>query len=276
MTAEAVAKAKKASVGAREHGRAASTLIATGSGGGRFGFDQMTVGFVFTPLGRHEAAYGTDKARDVPLAPGTGWLLPAGLAGSCEWTGDSLFLNVSFSNSLINEISGGSNASFAPRYGFTDATAVNIALDLHGATGEGPVATVYKDAMTLALAAHLVKATQETAPLVTQAPVLEDARLARAIDRIESDLTAELSLDDLAAIAGMSTFHFARSFKAATGEAPHRFVMRRRVERAKILLKTTALPIAEIAWRVGWENVSHFSQAFKSVTGMTPGTFRAG
>jgi AraC family transcriptional regulator len=112
--------------------------------------------------------------------------------------------------------------------------------------------------------------------VVTQAPVLEDARLARAVDRIEADLTGDLSLDELAAAAGMSVFHFARSFKAVTGEAPHRFVMRRRIERAKILLRTTALPVAEIAFRVGWENVSHFGQAFRGVTGVTPGSFRSG
>jgi AraC family transcriptional regulator len=276
MTADAVAKAKKAAVGARDHGRASSVLVATGSGGGRFAFDQMTVGFVFSPLKRHEAAYGTDVLRDVPLAPASGWLLPAGLSGACEWSGDSLFLNVSFSADLVGEITGGRNEGFAPRYGFADATAVNIALDLHAHGGEGPIATVYREAMTLALAAHLLKATEGSEPPVVQAPVLADQRLARAIDRIEADLTADLSLEELAGIAGMSTFHFARSFKAATGEAPHRFLIRRRVERAKILLRTTPLPVAEIAFRVGWENVSHFSQAFKSVTGLTPGAFRAG
>lgn len=276
MSADAVAKAKKAAVGAREHGRASSVMVSTGSGGGRFSFDQMTVGFVFSPLKRHEAAYGTDVLRDVPLAPASGWLLPAGLSGACEWSGDSLFLNVSFSAALVSEITGASNGSFAPRYGFADATAVNIALDLHAHGGEGPIAAVYREAMTLALAAHLIKATDSSEPAPVQAPVLADQRLARAIDRIEADLTGDLSLEELAGIAGMSTFHFARSFKAATGEAPHRFIVRRRIERAKILLRTTTLPVAEIAFRVGWDNVSHFTQAFKSVTGLTPGAFRAG
>jgi AraC family transcriptional regulator len=251
-------------------------LVATGSGGGPFVFDQMTVGFVFTPLAKHEAAYGTSVARPVPLAPGSGWLLPAGIDGVCEWTGESLFLNVSFSAALVGEITGGRNLPFEPRYGFTDATAANIALDLHGANPGGPVATIYRDAMTLALGAHLVKALSEQAPVAVQAPVLEDARLARAVDLIEADLTAALSLDDLATAAGMSAFHFARSFKKATGEAPHRFVVRRRVERAKILLRSTTLPIAEIAFRVGWENVSHFGQAFRAITGATPGNFRNG
>lgn len=274
MSVEAIAKARKAEVGLRRHGRAMSTLVSTGSGGGAFAFDEMTVGFVFTSLSKHEAGYGTDRLRSVPLGPGTGWLLPAGLSGACDWTGESLFLNVSFSSALIGEISGGRNAPFDPRYGFADATAVNMALDLHMASQEGPVATIYREAMTLALAAHLVKTLSETAPLVAAAPVIEDMRLARAVDLIETELTADLSLEQLARTAGMSAFHFARSFKAATGEAPHKFVMRRRVERAKILLATTKLPVAEIAFRVGWENVSHFSQAFRSIAGTTPGSFR--
>lgn len=275
MSADAIAKARKMQAGSREHGKASSVLIETGSGGGPFSFDQITVGFVFSPLTKHEAAYGTDVLRPVPLAPGSGWVLPAGLSGKCDWTGDSRFLNVSLSPALVNDISGGRNLPFEPRYGFTDATAINIALDLHANDGQGPVATVYREAMTMALGAHLIKTLSETSPLAVPAPILDDQRLARAVDRIEADLMADLSLDELAAIAGMSTFHFARSFKAATGEAPHRFVMRRRIGRAKILLRSTALPIAEIAFQVGWENVSHFTHAFRTLEGVTPGSFRA-
>jgi AraC family transcriptional regulator len=276
MTADLVAKARKLEPGARDHGAADSTLVQTGSGGGPFAFQRVTVGFVFSPLKRHEAAYGTAVARDVPLAPGAGWLLPAGIDGACEWSGDSLFLNVSFSPDLLSDITGGKGLDFAPRYAFMDATAANIALDLHAADSAGPMAAIYRQSMTMALAAHLAKALMETAPPVTQAPVLEDARLARAVDLIEARLAEAPSLDDLASAAGMSPFHFARSFRKATGEAPHRFLMRRRIERAKILLATTPLPVAEIGWRVGWQNAAHFTQAFRAMTGMTPGAYRAG
>jgi AraC family transcriptional regulator len=95
------------------------------------------------------------------------------------------------------------------------------------------------------------------------------------VERIETDLTGDLSLETLASVAGFSVFHFAKSFKAATGQPPHAFVMSRRVERAKVLLKTTSLPLLEIAYRVGWENAAHFSTAFKRATGLTPGAFRA-
>jgi AraC family transcriptional regulator len=83
-----------------------------------------------------------------------------------------------------------------------------------------------------------------------------------------------VSLERLADIAAMSPFHFARSFKKATGMPPHQFLASRRIERAKHLLKMTGLPIVEVAFRVGYENVSHFTQLFRRMTGGTPGQFR--
>ena len=101
-------------------------------------------------------------------------------------------------------------------------------------------------------------------------------RLKRVQDAIAARLAEPLSLEALAAIAGMSPFHFARAFKTKTGCPPHRYVVVQRVERAKVLLRTTGLPITEIAVRVGWENPSKFAAQFKAMVGMTPGAWRAG
>lgn len=80
----------------------------------------------------------------------------------------------------------------------------------------------------------------------------------------------------LAGLAAMSPFHFARSFKIKTGLASHQYVVARRVERAKVLLRTTGLPVSEIAVRVGWENASKIAAQFKKLPGVTPGACRAG
>jgi AraC family transcriptional regulator len=275
MPAELIARAERAPLGERHLGRARSVLVAAGPGGGGFSFGEVTVGFVFRSLARHEAAYGTDRRRDVPLGPGAGWLLPAGIDGRCAWSGDSLFLNLHLDGALLAEVAGGAVPDFAPRYGFSDPTALAIALDLHAAEEGGPVAATWRSAMTLALAAHLVRHLAAPPPLPA-APALDDPRLARVAERIEADLTGELTLDALAGVAGMSPFHFARAFRAATGAPPHRYVMRRRIERAKLLLRTTRLPVSDIAWRVGWENPAHFTAAFRKAEGVTPGAFRAG
>jgi AraC family transcriptional regulator len=138
MSADVLAKAERAPLGARELPRARSSLIAAGSGGGRFEFPELTVGFVFRSLDRHEAGYGTDRRRTVPLGPGAGWLLPAGTDGICEWSGDSLFLNLHLDGALVAEITGRALPAFDPLYGFVDPTALAMALDLHAADDCSP------------------------------------------------------------------------------------------------------------------------------------------
>jgi AraC family transcriptional regulator len=276
MGSELARRAKDMPAGETRLGNATTRLLHTGSGDGGFAFPELTLGFVFQGLDRHEAAYGSDRKRLVPLAAGSGWLLPPGADGACAWDGPSTFLNVHFEPGLIADVTGGAPVDFAPRYAHVDDTALRIALDLHAATGDDPVTRIYRQSMTLALAAHVVRALDRTQPALAPSSRLDDPRLARVADHVDANLTGDLSLDSLAAVAAMSPFHFARAFRTATGEPPHRFVMRRRVERAKVLLKTTTLPIAEIAFRVGWENPGHFAQAFKAVAGATPGEWRKG
>ncbi len=93
-------------------------------------------------------------------------------------------------------------------------------------------------------------------------------------DFIEEQLAEDLTIADLAAVVHMSPFHFARTFKTATGLPPHRYLTQRRMERAKFLLSVTRLTVAEVAYRVGFENKSHFSAQFRKATGTTPKAYR--
>jgi AraC family transcriptional regulator len=78
-----------------------------------------------------------------------------------------------------------------------------------------------------------------------------------------------------AEVAHLSPYHFARQFKAATGLAPHQFVITRRIEQAQHLLRTNGrLGLAEVAFRSGFANQSHFSLHFKRIAGVTPRRFR--
>lgn len=72
----------------------------------------------------------------------------------------------------------------------------------------------------------------------------------------------------------MNPFHFVRTFKQATGYAPHQYIVNRRVERARRLLAETELPVAQVALSVGFQNQSHFTKVFRRATGATPRTFR--
>ena len=79
----------------------------------------------------------------------------------------------------------------------------------------------------------------------------------------------------LARVSGVSEAHFARSFKEAFGVPPHRYLLTRRIERAKMLLRDTDLSITEIAFQTGWGSLGTFGRTFRDVTGASPGTIRA-
>ncbi len=79
----------------------------------------------------------------------------------------------------------------------------------------------------------------------------------------------------LARVSGVSEAHFARSFKEAYGLPPHRYLLTRRIERAKALLRDTELSITEIAFQTGWNSLGTFGRTFRDVTGESPGELRA-
>lgn len=98
--------------------------------------------------------------------------------------------------------------------------------------------------------------------------------LRRIREHIEKELAHPISLHGLAAIAGLSDCHFARAFKQSTGMPPHRYLMKRRVERAALLIQGTNRPLSQIALEVGFCDQSHFSRRVARITGQTPGELR--
>jgi AraC-like DNA-binding protein len=95
-------------------------------------------------------------------------------------------------------------------------------------------------------------------------------------DHIDANLGRELRLGELSGVVHMSPFHFARLFKRTSGVPPHRFVVRRRVDRAIELLAGGEHPIGEIARLVGFGTPSHFTTVFRRITGVTPTEYRRG
>jgi AraC-like DNA-binding protein len=97
--------------------------------------------------------------------------------------------------------------------------------------------------------------------------------LARAY--IDRQYTRPLTVARLAALAHLSPFHFIRAFRAGVGQTPHQYLRARRLDRARDLLVTTALPVTEICDAVGFQSLGSFSALFRRVTGETPAAFRA-
>jgi AraC-like DNA-binding protein len=82
-------------------------------------------------------------------------------------------------------------------------------------------------------------------------------------------------VERLARVSGVSEAHFARTFKDAFGVPPHRYLLTRRIERAKALLRDTDLSITDIAFQTGWDSLGTFGRTFRDITGESPGAFRA-
>lgn len=101
-----------------------------------------------------------------------------------------------------------------------------------------------------------------------------DPRLRRVIDYVDANLTNDLALPELADIACLSTYHFARAFKSAVGQSPHAFVLNRRIGRAKGLLTKTTLPIAFVARDCGFASQSHMTAVFRRHCATTPRRYR--
>src|SRR4030081_3220884 len=99
--------------------------------------------------------------------------------------------------------------------------------------------------------------------------------LRRARDLIDREYASPLDLAALAGAAGYSKFHFARVFAAAYGETPRAYLTRRRIERAKDLLRAANLTITEICFLVGFESVGSFSWRFPALAGLSPTEYRS-
>jgi transcriptional regulator GlxA family with amidase domain len=102
----------------------------------------------------------------------------------------------------------------------------------------------------------------------------QNRRLLRARDAMDRDFVFPLDVPALARIALMSPTHFTRSFRAAFGETPHRYLQRRRIERAMALLRSTSVTVTEVAGQVGFESLGTFSRTFRSIVGVSPSEYR--
>ncbi|WP_246621488.1 MULTISPECIES: AraC family transcriptional regulator [Rhizobium] len=238
------------------------------AGGGAFAIPRLAIGLFLVDQDRHRIAVGSDRKRVVPLRAGDGWILPAGSSGTCEYDDELSFLRVDLSDALLKDV-GFDRAVFNPVVGSLDPLLVQFVR--HAASLRDAPQSLYRDTMNLAVAAHL-------AQLLSPAPLssigVEDRRLRRALAYIHDNLTEDLSLDDMASEAAMSRFHFVRIFTAALGTSPLQYVIRERMERAKVLLRTTGVPVAAVAIRVGYDDVSRFGRHFRRSTGLTPAAFR--
>ncbi|SDY23976.1 AraC family transcriptional regulator [Lysobacter sp. yr284] len=197
---------------------------------------------------------------------------------STRWTmsGPATSLLLRMAPELIDETaqamgSGGGAVELAPAAHLRDAQIERIGWMMQAEDRERyPSGRLFVDALADALAARLLALHRFARAPAATARALPGWRLARVIDYIEAHLEADLSLAELAAVAGFSVSHFKPLFKRATGLPAHRFVLQRRVERARQRVLDGAAGLSEIALDTGFADASHMARCMRRLLGVSP------
>jgi AraC family transcriptional regulator len=133
---------------------------------------------------------------------------------------------------------------------------------------------LYTDSLATALAARLVERHSSVAPLKEDKATMSGRRLRLVLAYIEDNLTRDLSLRELASLARMGMSQFKKAFRGSLGLPVHQYVIQRRVERAKILLRESNLPVGQIASEAGFAHQSHLARYLRRMTGVSPKQLR--
>lgn len=192
-----------------------------------------------------------------------------------------LYLRSSIFECAIEEMYGveGDLAELVPRFAVLDPLLEQLAVAIVAALREGLADDrVYIESMAQMIAVHLARnhSTRSRPRPLPAADGLCPQKLRRLIEYIDAQIGGDLSLDAMAAEVGLSPFYLSRVFKARIGQSPHQYVIGRRVERAKALLRDTAIPIADVALAAGFSSQSHMSNWFRRVVGVSPAAYRRG
>ncbi|HEX2284654.1 MAG TPA: AraC family transcriptional regulator, partial [Mycobacterium sp.] len=217
------------------------------------------------------------QGHTIPQRPGDVVFRPAGVVTRAAWDGTVETINVALSPDIVTSVGAqmldGRTVEVAESHFGADARVWHLAHALLHELSAGSSTGLFVDSVRTALAAHVVAAYGRVSP--TSTPALSGDELQRVRDRVEAELASPLRLADLASAVPLSPYHFSRAFKAATGITPHEFVVRRRVEAAKVLLQRGKLPVAEVARRTGFTDASHLARQFRRRVGMSPARYAA-
>jgi AraC family transcriptional regulator len=253
---EAVDRERSWNAVKRDH----TVMVNLGSGGGRFAVEVGDVSALYTP------------------APGDLSILPAGRTFVGMFQGRTLdyavwMMSAATMDRLAAEAGLAVPVEFGVRLSHRDEFLYRALERLAAlARSADPAAATVADGLNRAVALHLATVYDGVAPAPTVG--LPDETAAALIDYVEARLSAKISVEELAAVAGLTPHALLPAFRARFGRSPLQYVIDQRLARARRLLAETPRPIAEIAYEVGLSSQSHLTNLFRSRFGVTPAAFR--
>ena len=229
-----------------------------------------------------------EVAVDGAYAYGHMSLIPPGTPIAVAWDSDPKVAHLRFrptfiEEKLVDELAlRPQDARLQPTAHFNDPFILAVAEAMVDELAqECPGQSLFVDGLGLALGVHLLRHYARSpdrgrvaSRVGRRALAKPSPMVARSLEFMEANLGRDLSLAEIAEAAGQSAYHFVRTFRSVMGTTPYRYVIRRRIERAKTLLRTSDEPVAQIGLACGFASQPHFTTAFKRETGVTPAAYR--
>jgi len=210
-------------------------------------------------------------------------ITPAQMPFFARWEGEDHYMQIRLSTQFIQTVASETleiapdRLELIPEFRVRDSQIEAIALMLLTELQQKSIGSaLYIDSLKNVLAIHLIRNYASAKPNVSiHSTGLPERKLAYVLEYMHHHLEEDVKLSDLAALLGISQFHFCRLFKQSLGVSPYQYLLQQRVERAKQLLKQTDQSIMEIAFLCGFNSHSHLTKQFRQLTGMTPTVYRS-
>ena len=209
----------------------------------------------------------------------------AGDLGMCprhegRWVGlmsvPFLLINISDAALLATSDDANGEVELCSHRKFADPRLSGLAAVVHAEMIAGfPSGRLFLDSIEQAIAIALVNdyAVRRPSPRICRGG-LTPARLRKVVELVHAEMDGDLSLEELANTAGLSITHFSQMFRQSTGQSPHQFVLRRRIERAKEMLHAAENRVLDVAVACGFKSQEHFARVFRSLCGASPTEYR--
>jgi AraC family transcriptional regulator len=229
---------------------------------------------------------GAGRQQETAADAGTVWLVPTGVGPEEIVLAEPmpqtlhLYLPIHQFDALADQYNLSKSLVRSVQYvgGINDALITQVGASvLHELSEQSATSRMVAEMGSLMLATRLIQSyvDRDLIDRITGSSSRPDqVRMRRVLDYIEDHIEDDVTINDLAQVAHLSEFHFARMFAAAMGMPPQRYVSRRRLDSAMKMIGAGKLPLSEIAFRSGFSSQASFTRAFRRATNMTPGAFR--
>lgn len=213
-------------------------------------------------------------------APGSLILIPPGTVDRLRWTGGSERLILSVQQEVLDNIAAsrgaGERPEFAASWAFQDSALRQVLVEMgREATAGWPLGRLYAGLLALGLQTTLLSA-HSISPfhLPSRRGGIGLPNLRRTMEYINDNLSADMRLEEIAGVLDLSASHFAHEFRNSTGQTPYQYLLDQRMEKSQCLLRTSKIPVQDVAGLVGFGSTVNFIRTFRRRFGTTPAVWR--